>query len=310
MRSLRSKRGDSLDLLLDTMCNAFGGIVLIAILITLLTRETRRQFDERSSDLDRELVERQIASLQSDIREAIEYLARQASSVSVDPALAARLDEAKTSLQTAKEKNAEAWDVWQKAAAKAGGNDPEVDRLVTQKASLTSRLARLTTEGRALKDKANRLAERLEALRRERSDIVESKSEYLRLPKEQPERSGNVFFLLKNNEIFPLLVEEGGDLEINDYSLQWRALDSESVEVTPLVGKGTSPAAAASVLGATLQLMNREGKYAALDVDSKSAEAYRSLRKELLRFRVPFGWSYDETLKQRFGPNGTKPPPL
>ena len=146
MRSLRSKRGDSLDLLLDTMCNAFGGIVLIAILITLLTRETRRQFDERSSDLDRELIERQIASLQSDIREANEYLARQASSVSVDPALAARLDEAKTSLQTAKEKNAEAWDAWQKAAAKAGFNDPEVDRLVTQKASLTSRLARLTTE--------------------------------------------------------------------------------------------------------------------------------------------------------------------
>jgi hypothetical protein len=310
MRFLRSKRGDSLDLLLDTMCNAFGGIVLIAILITLLTRETRRQFDERSSDLDRELVERQIASLQSDIKEANEYLARQASSVSVDPALAARLDEAKTSLQTAKEKNEEAWNAWQKAAAKAGANDPEVDRLVTQKASLASRLARLTTEGRALKDKANRLGERLEALRRERSDIVENKSEYLRLPKEQPERSGNVFFLLKNNEVFPLLVEEGGDLEINDYSLQWRKLDSESVEVTPLFGKGASPAAVASALGATLQLMNREGKYAALDVDSKSAQAYRALRKELLRFRVPFGWSHDETPKQRFGPNGTKPPPL
>jgi len=32
---------DSLEMLLDTMCNTFGGIVLIALLVTLLSRETR-----------------------------------------------------------------------------------------------------------------------------------------------------------------------------------------------------------------------------------------------------------------------------
>ena len=30
---------DSLDLLLDTMCNAFGGIILMAVLVALLARQ-------------------------------------------------------------------------------------------------------------------------------------------------------------------------------------------------------------------------------------------------------------------------------
>lgn len=38
-RRRRKPQGDSLDLLLDTMCNAFGGIVLIAILVAMLIQK-------------------------------------------------------------------------------------------------------------------------------------------------------------------------------------------------------------------------------------------------------------------------------
>jgi hypothetical protein len=56
--------------------------------------------------------------------------------------------------------------------------------------------------------------------------------------------------------------------------------------------------------------MLKGGNYAALDVDSRSAEAYRALRAELLRRRVPFGWSFDDTAAIIFSPRGSKPPPL
>jgi hypothetical protein len=71
---------DSLDLLLDTMCNAFGGIVLMAILIALLIQDTgsgntpsppaRRETDEAARKA-RELaaLEAEIASLE-ETREA------------------------------------------------------------------------------------------------------------------------------------------------------------------------------------------------------------------------------------------------
>lgn len=310
MRRFRNTQSDSLDLLLDTICNAFGGIVLIAILITLLTSDARDKLQNVATSTDKELVERQIASLKSDIKEAEEYLERQASSVSVNPGLVARLDQAKTSLQKAKDKNASAWNAWETSAVKASGNDPETDKVLGEKVSVASRMSKLKTETGALNQKLERLKQRFGALKAERSDILNSKAEQLRLPKEQPERGGNVFILLKQNEIFPLLIAEGGDLALNDYSLEWKDLGEDSVEVAPIVGKGVSPSSVGSSLGQTLDLIKREGNYAALSVDSKSAEAYRALRAELLRRSVPFGWKHTESLKESFGPNGTKPPPL
>ena len=310
MRRFRTTQNDSLDLLLDTICNAFGGIVLIAILITLLTSDAKQKLQEAATSADRELVERQIASVQSDIREAEEYLARQASSVSVDPNLAARLAGANAALQTAKDKNAEAWSAWGKAAAKASGNDPQANKILGEKVSVASRLARLKTETEALNDKLGRLKQRLETLKRERSDIVASKAEQLRLPKEQSERGGQRFFLLKNNEIYPLDIERNGRLAENRDSLDWSEQDGDSFEVTPQTGKGVSPENASSRLRSTLELIKKEGGYAILNVDSKSAKAYRVLRSELIRLGLPFGWSHRESPTEGFGPDGTKPPPL
>src|SRR5688572_11055317 len=39
-RLRRTQAQDSLELLLDTMCNTFGGIILIALLIALLSRDS------------------------------------------------------------------------------------------------------------------------------------------------------------------------------------------------------------------------------------------------------------------------------
>src|SRR5215218_408098 len=40
MSRRRRHQPDSLELLLDTMCNTFGGIIMIALLIALLSRDT------------------------------------------------------------------------------------------------------------------------------------------------------------------------------------------------------------------------------------------------------------------------------
>jgi len=310
MRRFRTKKSDSLDLLLDTMCNAFGGIVLIAILITLLTRDTRDRMEATATGADRELLERQIISLRGDVAEAKEYLERQATIVSVDPNLLAKLGEAKGALEKAKGKNEAAWKAWEAASAKATGKDPEADKALAEKTALASRLARLKTEGAAQTEKLERLKLRLETLRRERSDIIAEKSEQLRLPKEQPERGGNIFFLLKNNEIHPLRIARSGALVRNHESLQWREIDSDSVEATTQAGRGFAPYSVGRTLGPTFDVMRRDGNYAALDVDSRSAEAYRALRAELLRRGIPFGWSYDEDTTLIFGSRGSKPPPL
>ena len=40
MKTGRFEQSDSTGLMLDTVCNVFGGILLIAILVALLARET------------------------------------------------------------------------------------------------------------------------------------------------------------------------------------------------------------------------------------------------------------------------------
>ena len=43
MKTGRFTQSDSTGLLLDTVCNVFGGIILIALLVALLAQETESQ---------------------------------------------------------------------------------------------------------------------------------------------------------------------------------------------------------------------------------------------------------------------------
>ena len=42
MSRRRSRKQDSLELLLDTICNTFGGVLFIAILVVMLLQQTGR----------------------------------------------------------------------------------------------------------------------------------------------------------------------------------------------------------------------------------------------------------------------------
>ena len=67
MRASRwAAQGDSLDLLLDTMCNLFGGIVFVALLIAMLASDGATKRAETTLTPTQELIEREIANLTQD----------------------------------------------------------------------------------------------------------------------------------------------------------------------------------------------------------------------------------------------------
>ena len=309
MRRLRKKQSDSLDLLLDTICNAFGGIVLITILITLLARDREREVDVRESPMDRELVERQIASLKSEIEAAQSYLSRQALNVSVDPLLMARLHRSQASLQTAKDKNEESWRVWNTTAAEVSGKDPEVDRAMGEQVRISSRLARFATEEEALRQKLERLGDRLEALYGERQDAITAKSESLRLPRESLREMSAVHFILKYDEVFSLYRAEGRQRVKNRAIFDWKE-SRESFTVQPSKGKGWSPGSASTGISEIIDLAKREDSYAAIFLYSDSVPSYRALKKLLERAGLRFGLDVETETGVSFGPDGSNPPPL
>ena len=63
---------DSLEMLLDTMCNTFGGIILLAGLVTRLTSRERHGSAATASDTQ-EMLQRRLAMAQADLQEALQF---------------------------------------------------------------------------------------------------------------------------------------------------------------------------------------------------------------------------------------------
>lgn len=310
MRRFRRTTKDSLDLLLDTICNAFGGIVLIAVLITLLTRHARETVDPKSAAEDRDVVEQQIFDTRRELDELRRYFEEIREKSAPDPEATAALQAATERLEAAKKANEAAWTEWQTAASRAGGNDPEADRLVSERASLARRLADAQSAHSAAEATLDRMQRRFQELQDKIDQEIAARSEMLRLPKERSKEGGLSNFVLFFDEVFPLHLFRERRWQENRDPLAWVDVTERTCEVTPQRGKGIAPGAVTAQLKETIAAMQKSGEYAAIYLTPESVKAYRALREELLQAGVLFGWTVDERTTQRFGPDGTSPPPL
>ena len=78
------EQGDSLEMLLDTMCNAFGGIILIAIMIAIMARPPTPEGGDPEAELVK--IQIQVKEPQSeDLAAELDELAKQAQAI--DPAV-------------------------------------------------------------------------------------------------------------------------------------------------------------------------------------------------------------------------------
>lgn len=310
MRRFRKTNTDSLDLLLDTICNAFGGIFLIAVLITLLTKHARETVDPKSAAEDRDVVEQQIFDTRSELDELRRYFDEIREKSIADPATTAALQAETDRLDAAKKANDAAWAQWQAAASRAGGNDPDADRLVSERATLARRLADAHSAQSAAGATLDRLQSRMRELQDKIDQEIAARSEMLRLPKERPKEGGLSNFVLFYDEVFPLHLFMDSRWQENREPLAWVDVTERTCEVTPQRGKGIAPSAVATQLRDTIAQMRQSGEYAAIYLTPESVKAYRALREELVQAGVLFGWTLDERTTQRFGPDGTSPPPL
>jgi hypothetical protein len=222
----------------------------------------------------------------------------------------ATLQAAMDRLEAARKANEAAWTQWQAAAGRAGGNDPDADRLVSERATLARRLADARSAQNAAEATLDRMQTRLKELQDKIDQEIAARSEMLRLPKERPKEGGVANFILSFDEVFPLRLFRDGRWQANRDPLAWVDVTERTFRVTPQRGKGMSPSALASQLNETIAEMRRRGEYAAIYLTPESVKAYRALRGELLQAGVLFGWEVDEGVSHQFGPDGTSPPPL
>ena len=210
MSRRRQQRQDSLDLLLDTMCNTFGGIIMIALLIALLSR------DASSESAATETLQRQLQSIEQQTTEAQQLQQRlQVSEPNTTATfeLLTQRDEVRRRIEVARQV------IQSNNTALAAM--PQIDPAETER--LVAQLQAKTNEVQTLQQQIDR--------------EMQVRQRALRLPRERATGKKTYYFIVRFGRIYPVHAMREGRRELNTQTLDWsRTAGGETA--TPKAGLG------------------------------------------------------------------------
>ena len=294
-------------MLLDTMCNAFGGIILLAVLVTLLTSKERDTATGASDT--QEMLQRRLALAKATLQQSLHLRAslqakaddgRWKTQVSLLDTRRKIQDEIKAirelAAQSAKELDASA------------SSDP-TERMKSLNAQLAVAQARkLETQNSvaASKDNAKRLNARLVGLEKQATDLVNESQRQVRLPKEHETGKSVIYIIARYGRIYPC---RNSDLSRNETDIDWTsALSSETAR--PKQGRGIDPANAAT-LRTYFRNLSGNSAYVAFCVFEDSFPAFVRAKQLATESGLAYGWEPFQFSDGpvSFGPVGHTPKP-
>lgn len=295
---------DSLDLLLDTMCNTFGGIILIALLVALMPQK-KPEGETPSPSLA--LYEQRIAFAEAELAALQKHVKN---TPSHDTAAAtAELAGARERLTNArKDALLLASDVTQKAASIATLGGAAWEQLADEFKKLERRETELRNLIAATEAEAARLQERRAALEAQARDEQAKQTVKLRFPKERPRTRNSLAVICKFGRIYPAHQAGGAKDRTN---ITWKSNGGESEESIPLPDKGIQLPKDAAALRALLTAFKAEDIYIAFYAYPDSYEVFRAAKDIVIEASYEFGIEVvPGGRKLIWGPNGSSPPPL
>ena len=304
MNLRRKTPPDSLYLLLDTLCNAFGGIILLAVLVVLLTSKEKSQ-SATSSD-SQEMIQRRLMLAQTNLQQSMQ-LAESLNAKSND----GRWKQQLALLSTRKELQ----DAIQQTRNRVTQNAKELDEanaadpserlkfLNAELASAQRQKVEVQNSLNAAQDNTKRLKQRLADMEKQVTTKIDELQRPLRLPKEHDTGKRVVYVIVHYGHIYPC---RNSDLSRNETDINWTsALDSEIAE--PIRGKGIEPNAA----GYYFSSLSNEPVYVVFCVFDDSFPAFIRAKQIAVASGISYGWEpfakTDGTVV--FGENGHKPKP-
>ena len=201
---------DSLDLLLDTLCNAFGGIILITLLIALMSQEAGKlPTQPQNFSTEALLLQHKINNLQDDldISEAIQAKLKREDAVlgkDDNTQLVRQLEEDSDEREKLK--------VEIKLAKKSLEDTPEdnsnlAEKLNTMKVARENVLAELEEQVDALQDRIEETEDAADGVAADIAKTDRGKTQKLRLPKEKV-RGGKdaLWVVVRHGKLYPVYI--------------------------------------------------------------------------------------------------------
>jgi len=285
--------GDSLWLLLDTICNAFGGMLLIAILFALFSSRVRVAQDaSRMAALNVELQERRIAMAKHDLELAQQSSTRlQALLTGSDLADRAGLIEKRDALRA--------------DAESLRGKTTGLSSSITELRSTTQQIpeerlkelrSQFDSENRVKTEKENALAAARQNLQRLQTRLVDLQNQTatereahvvkLRLPKESVQSKVSFPVIIRYEQIY-LVHDPNHSFDHNTDALTFEHLLDGDDKVTPIRGRGVD-------LRECVRLLNtvpHDEFYIVCWVYGDSFRTFNQIKQLITSSGFEYGWS-------------------
>lgn len=310
-RSLGKASANSLELLLDTICNMFGSIILITLLIVIVTSEQPiDQILDMNQGPDREEIDRrletarlQIESLQSEIQKERANAPAASADEKNAADLQAKVQAAEAALQSALRDQQTAYDRTSPEFAKTLREFNERrDLLEKEITDLENQLADSQRRRPALQAE-------LASLQAAHKGLTSGQVEKFRLPKARTTTKKPLNVICAHGAIYPVLtISSTGDLSRFE-GIRFNSLDSRRTEYIPIRGAGIPPETTA-IQRAFAHLPAEY--YLSVFIYPDSIESFRALRKAFPGNLVDIGWdplTPDERLIFVTGGGGLPAPP-
>lgn len=292
----RVEAGESLQLLVDPMCNLFAGLVLLSVFMALFAGRNQGEHSVEAAGSKRFANEELLQKRMQETRNEVETLRREnqamAERVSPDSALPA-LDAVEKALAE---------------ADRASGSDPKIsteylqraleaewERLRQQDASLENEAEGLQKEIRRLQEREGRLAATLPAAQDSAGEVR------LRLPRARPTEKIPLYLMISGGKVFPAQLPSGAE---DDTHVERQRSPAED-RVIPRAGRGLSPGKETEQF---LAQIDPTRCYPVLVVYADSFPQYQEVRQTLEKRKLAFGWEPRETgAALRLSARGFKP---
>ena len=310
MRRFRNKPADSLDLLLDTMCNTFGGIILIAILVALIARDNPVSPLSAGLKASGEMQERRLAIAEADLAAA--RALRDSLAVPADPRLAEALAQKRGLESTLATLQNESAALTAKTSAQAAdqAKDPgqQGRAMIQEQRRFAEEAVELQNAIRAQDQNSARLKARLAELGARISHEREARVVKLRFPKERAQTKKSFPVICRYGRIYPLFDE---NRDRNEKTIQWKKIDEDASASFPISGAGWEVSPAGREIQQFIARFPGEDSYVAFYVYPDSFTAFRELRDLAAGRGLDFGIDLlSPDYELIWGNKGSTPPPL
>lgn len=313
MRKFQQPSSENMDLLLDTLCDLLGTLVLIACLLVVTMQSedsTEQTAPTHASDKEAGILEEKRIEMAQAELDGLQKLRTQLQSED-DPSLRPLITQLTALKKTAEKLRQEKAKQDEIASAKAAqmvrdmGN--EIARLREQEQEIERKLGIANKDLEAARQTKSALQVRLADLQLELDDVSTLKIEKLRFPRERVIEKIASPIIVQYGQIFPLYDATGKPTPMVRHV---PAVDG-SFTAFPKQGEGLSPSLHVKQLRDLIKHLGSGNRYLTIYVYPDSYATLRELKKLIYETGVDYGMDLcKEHRVLIFDANGAKPAPL